>query len=381
MIEITDTCSGKVLWRTLAWSLNGADLRNVRWPRANLRHQRLNGAVLCQAVLDEADLLRADLLSANLVGASLMGARLCRAVCTDATFVGAYLTGADFEGAFLRGADFQHAVLRSANLRHSVLTNADLRDADLRGSDLRGAALETADLDGVLSDETTRWPPGFARVRNATEPAQGHAGVAFPRATTSRLRRASSGTMRVWTLQPTSLWVALRDHDRLTVDQDYIDTYYLFTYEWLRSQMALRIPHYEGGFPWWGWCRPKPDLRRRWWGGLAGTPLVRLELAIPAERVLLSNYMAWHMILNRGFLGITDAETAAWLSRLEQAGFSDTQWPLPEPWQTDVIQSWANVFALEALEKGGSWSTDLVQGVFEFLNLDEVIEVTEFSER
>ena len=56
----------------------------------------------------------------------------------------------------------------------------------------------------------------------------------------------------------------------------------------MRQQMQSRIPGYGSRYPWWGWARPKPDLRRA--GHLPrGIRGVRLGLELADEEVLPSD--------------------------------------------------------------------------------------------
>lgn len=65
------------------------------------------------------------------------------------------------------------------------------------------------------------------------------------------------------------------------------------------EQMGGRIPAYSGGLPIWFWFSPKPDLRHR--AHLPrGEQAVRLELELPRETVLLSDFDTWHCVLNLG---------------------------------------------------------------------------------
>lgn len=83
--------------------------------------------------------------------------------------------------------------------------------------------------------------------------------------------------------------------------------------------MKKRIgPPPEGvSFPVWAWYqwrkdRKKPDLRaKRWYCGYKGEKFYRLEIEIPDEQVLLSDFDAWGIILNEGLLADTEEESDA----------------------------------------------------------------------
>lgn len=70
-------------------------------------------------------------------------------------------------GANYRYADLAYIPLRGENFKKARLMHADLRFADMTGADLRGADLRGADiagtkLTGVLVDNSTILPAGYA---------------------------------------------------------------------------------------------------------------------------------------------------------------------------------------------------------------------------
>lgn len=114
--------------------LQGADLRGMNLPKAEMINTMLQGALLQRTMLYEANLRFSDLRGAALTGADLRFA--------------------DLSGASLRGADLTGADLRFANL-----SDADLTDADLTGAKVKGAKLERAILDGVIFSIAVSEPP------------------------------------------------------------------------------------------------------------------------------------------------------------------------------------------------------------------------------
>jgi hypothetical protein len=208
---------------------------------------------------------------------------------------------------------------------------------------------------------------------------------------THRVGQARPGTLRLWTLQPWEVWDSLRRGRNLYVDLALIEGQihdFLWAYDFMREQMAQRLPGYEGHYPWWAWRHPKPDLRT-WYPHncfLPGTHATRIELAIPADRVLLSNETAWWYVIQPNYLSAGGAD-------LEDSGFESTaaeeaageekwnrclEWPLSAPWQFRVVPSWGRVFDLEAMERQCG---NAVQATFERLELADVVAVTEFTAR
>ena len=71
-------------------------------------------------------------------------------------------------------------------------------------------------------------------------------------------------------------------------------------YDWMRWQMALHVDGYMGGFPMWVWARIRRgdlvgNLKAQAAGGAWS---VAVTLSIPRERLLLTDYLAWHDVLN-----------------------------------------------------------------------------------
>jgi hypothetical protein len=64
-----------------------------------------------------------------------------------------------------------------------------------------------------------------------------------------RKRSKPTDTLRVWTIQPGEVWDQLEARGTLTVDPRYSANLH-HCYEWLRPQLARRIPGYAGHYPW-----------------------------------------------------------------------------------------------------------------------------------
>jgi hypothetical protein len=204
------------------------------------------------------------------------------------------------------------------------------------------------------------------------------------------VHRPRTGAIRLWTVQPKLVWESLLKRGELYVDLTQIETPieaapYAWAYDYMREQMAQRLPNYQGHYPWWAWFDPKPDLRRAVFRRYAppGTRAVRLKLAIPAERVLLSNYQAWFCVLNRWQLWLGDEEaeppefeSVAARQQAEADRAAEPVWPLSAPWQFRIVPSWERMFDLEATRSG--WGSE-VQATFERLELADVVAVTEFT--
>ena len=138
-------------------------------------------------------------------------------------------------------------------------------------------------------------------------------------------------------------------------------------YDWMRWQMALHVDGYTGGFPIWVWARIRrgdlvSNLKAQAAGG-AGS--VAVTLSIPRERLLLTDYLAWHDVLNgapglpercpgcarrfcddEGCLdGWYDAWSGAWAARIPHNA-QDVRlawWDWPVELRSELFDTWGAV--------------------------------------
>jgi hypothetical protein len=176
----------------------------------------------------------------------------------------------------------------------------------------------------------------------------------------------------------------MRDWERasaegvLRPDPEARDEYFGTAYEWMHRQMALRVASYGGGPLLWAWLTPKPDLRR---GGHlpARAPGVRVEFRADSDDVLLSHFLAWHAVLNDGFLAWNEAEYDSFHER--HAGCcAGSEWSAA--CHAEVERSWQRVFDLDTLATDTDWNGDLlIQAVLEAVPLRDVTRVDAFVAR
>lgn len=121
--------------------------------------------------------------------------------------------------------------------------------------------------------------------------------------------------MILWTIQHKNAYEKMLATGSLTADDDYIfaPEFNLPAYQWLSTRMENLIGEPPAGvhFPVWAWyqwegVRKRPDMRthRRW--TTKGTPIVLITFEIPDNMVLLSDFDMWHVILNDGYLALTE---------------------------------------------------------------------------
>lgn len=78
-------------------------------------------------------------------------------------------------------------------------------------------------------------------------------------------------------------------------------------YDWMREKMEQRIPGYSGDYPVWGWVR-RPSTKNKPKEMMGTDGDVRLTLLVPRSRIIFSDYMDWHSVLNTGYLSRTEDE-------------------------------------------------------------------------
>jgi len=188
--------------------------------------------------------------------------------------------------------------------------------------------------------------------------------------------------VRLWTLQPADVWDLLKKDGALITEASLLNYREMWpdSFDWMCDQMRARLIGYQGHYPWWAWYSPKPDLRfwrhqMRGSGADGRARFVRMELCLPADRVLLSSSDAWSSVLNHDFVPYTQLD----LDRLQAAGSIGPIWPLPEPYRTVVMRSWQRIFDLSGIQEGEPWAGRYVQATFEVLALEDVVSVTPFS--
>ena len=186
-----------------------------------------------------------------------------------------------------------------------------------------------------------------------------------------------SEKITLWTIQAPEAWERCRRTGRLVPDGRRGWRHFRPAYRWLREQARSRLPGYAGGPLLWAWLR-KPDLRRRQFS--PGRPGVRFEFAVPRERVLCSDFSAWHCVLNLDYLALSEAEDDAWDRRLAERGLDWRHLPPAE--RRELEKSWERIFDLEALD-ASDWTGPVthVQAVLELIRLEEVVRVDPFVSR
>ncbi|QHT70041.1 DUF3841 domain-containing protein [Rhodocytophaga rosea] len=160
-----------------------------------------------------------------------------------------------------------------------------------------------------------------------------------------------------WTIQYKEAWEQAKHKGILTGNAAWAIEGYEKAYQWMIGQMVKRLAC-EWCFPVWVWTE-RPDLRRRW-DSEKGKVFILLQAEIEEKRVLLSDYHAWHSVLNNSPLEVYEGE------------------------KIDLQESWERIFDMELLRNtpyltwpGEQYSIEL-QGVTPFIPVENLQEIKTF---
>lgn len=146
--------------------------------------------------------------------------------------------------------------------------------------------------------------------------------------------------MILWTIQTKQAWKVAQQRGYLVGDVAYVWEDFLSPYLWMMDQMKKRINFYTGEYPVWLWVK-RPDLRCS--GHLErGTQGILLEVELNPEKILLSDFDAWHIVLHDAFLALDEEEDRLY----EQSLVSMTK-----------EQSWERIFDYQSLKQHEYWNT------------------------
>lgn len=167
-----------------------------------------------------------------------------------------------------------------------------------------------------------------------------------------------------WTIQSLDQWNKAKDIGYLVGDKNYIIEDFEKYYLWMMKQMSKRLSDYNGEYPIWLWPK-RPDLRMS--GYLPkGKPGVLLQIDLDEKNVLLSDFIVWHIVLNDGFISITDEEEELY----DQGKSGMTK-----------EQSWERIFDFHLLKKAELIDMEELQGVTGKIDIKNIKSVKKFVSR
>lgn len=183
--------------------------------------------------------------------------------------------------------------------------------------------------------------------------------------------------MIMWTIQPYSVYQQLNKNGVFYCDpskaDNLKDTDFKLAYQWMIKQMKRKIslPPQNVKTPLWAWYRSsdyhhkRPDFR--WVRDYPDE--VCIEFNIPEGQVLLSDFEAWHFVLNNWYYS---------------SATSEKEWEQGEHWFDSLTKnkqqrvkekSWQRIF--DITPRCGEWTKngDVVQGCFWLMKKNQVKKV------
>lgn len=190
-------------------------------------------------------------------------------------------------------------------------------------------------------------------------------------------------TLKIWTIQPEVVWNILKSQGYFFCDpqkSDFLieDCGFRDAYKWLIKEMEKRIGPRPKGIktPIWGWYlrdwkNKKPDLRESGYGK-RGTPLVCIALELPVNQVVLTDFNAWHSVLNRWYIDDSQTEEE-WKKIIENYE------KLPYEKQNKLMkESWQTIFDIRPYKTDWRSNGAYVQATFWKLNMSQVKDAQYF---
>jgi hypothetical protein len=197
--------------------------------------------------------------------------------------------------------------------------------------------------------------------------------------------------LTLWTIQHESVLEGLERDGVIRASPSRADPDYRAAYCWLAQRLAdtCGAPPHGVEMPIWAWQqyarvdRAKPDLTEA--GHLeSGESGVCLEIVLPRQSVLLSDFTKWHFVLGGNYLPLSEAENEFFESQCFAQGI-DLGLPkgeLPREIQDRIERSWERIFDLDNPDEWvsiGPRSARSIQAVFWELKIGDVKEVIRFK--
>ena len=186
--------------------------------------------------------------------------------------------------------------------------------------------------------------------------------------------------MVLWTVQPLHVYEMLQRTGIYRCDPERSSMLdFAEQYDWLVAKMKERIGLPPTGVRWpvWAWYkkngkRGRLDLRHeRWSNGLGGETYTCLEIEIPDNQVVLSDFEAWHGPLNNCLISDTEEEDTA---QEAYYGFLND-----EQKKAYRYKNWERIFDVTSLENEWIRRGDWVQATFWELKKEQIRDVRYFT--
>lgn len=142
--------------------------------------------------------------------------------------------------------------------------------------------------------------------------------------------------IKVYTIQNAKVLDKLNSSGTYKTDRRFICfAHFKKPYQWLANQAKRRIPGWTEDRPIWVWLK-RPDLRRnRFVYGTNNERLVLIELEVPRDQVLISDFDTWHCVLNESYLPLSNKDFDQFYEKYEKVSGD-----LTKPGQDLLQKSW-----------------------------------------
>ena len=190
--------------------------------------------------------------------------------------------------------------------------------------------------------------------------------------------------MILWTIQPPEVYNLVQEKGYYACEASksslLTDDYFKDAYDWLISKMTEKIGEAPKGLTYpvwawhtWDWKRKKPDLRTP--HAKRGTELVCMEIEIPDNKLVLTDFNAWHHVLNKMHLSYVTSEEEweknyKWFEALSE-----------DQKQYELEKSWENVFNIDKIDTDWVIQGAYIQATFWKLEKDQIRKAQFFKSR
>jgi len=198
--------------------------------------------------------------------------------------------------------------------------------------------------------------------------------------------------MQLWSIINQEQYDYIQKNGYLHSDGSKIWPDFKSPYKWLIGQMIKKIdpPPKNVTYPIWAWAqwegesRKKPDIRTLRHSCGNGT-FYRIELEIPKERIVLSNFIDWHHVLNSSYLAFSEIEDDKFDNRLMTKNLEYGNWDnYPNDIQNVITESWERIFDFISVRQycyGGEIKDREIQATFWVLYNNDIKKIDKFESK
>ena len=179
--------------------------------------------------------------------------------------------------------------------------------------------------------------------------------------------------MRLWNIQGIEIYEQLKRSGvaYCTKPQWGDDPIFMYAYQWMAKQMRQRIgePPIDGiEYPIWAWYQYDSAKKRKPTRSLGNIPeglSAYMEIEVPDKDVLLSDFDAWHCVLNQGPIDDWKSISKTIVVLEKESGRHLLYEEYPQNLRDRIEKSWEeleNIISVEILRREG----DVVKRLFDY---------------